>query len=680
MSPAKHALLFLLVVAAVLWWTTADAAGTAQPVDLLRDGDFEHGLEGWWPPSREGTFLDEEVKHGGRYSLRLERGVKVRHLSRSTPIDAGRSYRLSVWIRSQTPKRSKPVEIRALEFSHGKPVGWHREGTLLATGGQHDWRRFETVLHDFRPGTDTVAIYCRLDMGDEGTAWFDDLSLVPIPLPDFALKLSTERRANLFIGDDAPTVKAVLIGRDRSGKGTLKLQAKDFWGRPIQETNQQVDLGDAETVVEFSLPPDRGYFEIKGVLDVNGQTKATAATSLASLEPVTKEQMAASPFGSQVGDVALMPPAGMGWVRCCAYWRYLEPVKGQFDEAALRQMIAAAKAQGLKILIDFQDLPRWASSAPRGDPAWQRYPPRDWKEWAAFVEHVVRVCRGDVHVYETWNEPIIPWGWKGTLEDVYTLHRVTYDAVRRVDPTATVIGPCVCSGVIDKPEIDDFKTWLEMGLGKCIDGVSLHPYRLWRKPEAKTWRASFAEDLGRVRALAAKYDASQHLWITEIGWSTGTGEYRWETGVTERQQAEYLVRAAVFALSAGVECFITHNLTETESANPFQAGFGLLHSGARAPKPAYVAHATLSRLLSGARFLRKLSLTRPTALGYCFARDSNEVWVLWDHATDSRVSVPVAGKQVTLVDLMGRERRADVHRGTLVLDLGGEPVFVVVQR
>ena len=672
--------LLALTLCAAALWSNASAGEMPDNVNLLPGGDFEHGLEKWWPTSKEGAFLDEGVKHEGKRSLRLERGVKSRSLSRSISIDASRSYRLSVWIKSDTPGRSKPVRIRALEFAKGKPIGWHRRSSMVETGGQHDWRRFEIVLENFRSGTDTLAVYCHLEMGKEGKAWFDDLAVVRITLPEFDLRLLTQRRANLFVGDEGVVVQAALTCRRRTGTGTLKLRATDFWGQAAGETAREIDLAKPKTVVTFALPKRRGYFEIEGVLQVGESVEARAKTSAASLDAVTKEQTAASPFGSQVGDVALMPQAGMGWARCCAYWRYLEEKKGDFDEAAVRSMIAAVKKHGLKILINFQNLPRWASTAPEGDPRWERYPPRDWAEWAGFVERVVRICRDHVDVYETWNEPIIPWGWKGTLEDVYTLHRVTYDAIKRVDSTASVIGPCICSGVIDKPQMDDFSTWLQLGLGKCIDGVSLHPYRLWRKPEAKTWRAAFAEDLERVRALAKKHAAPQDLWITEIGWSTMSGQYKWETGVTERQQAEYLVRAGVFALAAGAKCFITHNLTEYDSPNPYQMGFGLLRLRAHSPKPAYVAHATMSRMLSGARYLRKLSMPQPSSLGYCFEKRDREVWVLWDHEKPCQVSIPVAGDQVALIDLMGCETRAEVHKGRLAVRISGEPVFVEVGR
>jgi len=668
------------VVCAIAFGGAALSEEIPDNVNLLPGGGFEDGLKEWWPPSKEGTFLDGQIKHGGEQSLRLERGVKSRHVSRGFAIDPIRSYRLSVWIRCKTPGRSKPVQIRALEFSKGKPVGWHRRESLLATGGDHDWSRFEIDLEGFRAGVDSLSVYCHLEMGEKGKAWFDDLSVVQIPLPDFELRLVTDRRANLFIAEDNAVVRAGVIGRRQLGKGVLELRAKDFWDQVVREATTEIDLAKRNTTVAFELPKRRGHFEIEGVLTVDKRAAATAKTSVASLEAVTKEQMTASPFGSQVGDVALMPPAGMGWARLCAYWRYLEREKGNFDGAAVRRMIAEARKQGLKILINFQNLPRWASSAPEGDPQWERYPPRDWQEWAGFVEQVVRICRDDVDVYETWNEPIIPWGWKGTLEDVYTLHRATYDAIKRVDRTATVIGPCICSGVIDKPEIDDFKAWLDLGLGKCIDGVSLHPYRVWRKPEAKTWRAPFAEDLERVRSLAKRYRASQDLWITEIGWSTRSGEYKWETGVTERQQAAYLVRAAVFALAAGVKCFITHNLMEHDSPNPYQVGFGLLRLHAHTPKPAYVAHATMSRLLSGASFREKIALPQPTSLAYCFEKEGREIWVLWDHEQQSQISLPVAGERATRVDLMSCEEPAKIDDGHIKIRVSGEPVFLLVQK
>lgn len=73
-------------------------------------------------------------------------------------------------------------------------------------------------------------------------------------------------------------------------------------------------------------------------------------------------------------------------------------------------------------------------------------------------------------------------------------------------------------------------------------------------------------------------------------------------------------------------------------------------------------------------------MPQPSSLGYCFEKRDREVWVLWDHEKPCQVSIPVAGDQVALIDLMGCETRAEVHKGRLAVRISGEPVFVEVGR
>ncbi len=97
------------LVCAVAFWGAALAEQIPDSVNLLPGGDFEDGLREWWPPSKEGTFLDEQIKHGGKQSLRLERGVKSRHVSRGFSTDLRRCYPPPVWIRFRTPGRMDGV-------------------------------------------------------------------------------------------------------------------------------------------------------------------------------------------------------------------------------------------------------------------------------------------------------------------------------------------------------------------------------------------------------------------------------------------------------------------------------------------------------------------------------------------------------------------------------------------
>lgn len=76
-------------------------------------------------------------------------------------------------------------------------------------------------------------------------------------------------------------------------------------------------------------------------------------------------------------------------------------------------------------------------------------PPRDWKQWEAFVREAVEhaVERYSLEVvrqwyFEVWNEPNLPgWFWGGNLADFMRLWQTTHRAIKSVDASLRVGGP-----------------------------------------------------------------------------------------------------------------------------------------------------------------------------------------------------------------------------------------------
>ena len=76
-------------------------------------------------------------------------------------------------------------------------------------------------------------------------------------------------------------------------------------------------------------------------------------------------------------------------------------------------------------------------------------PPKDWKQWAAFVRESVQhaVDRYTLDVvrqwyFEVWNEPnLFGWFWGGTREDFFQLWRTTFHAIKSVDGRLRIGGP-----------------------------------------------------------------------------------------------------------------------------------------------------------------------------------------------------------------------------------------------
>jgi hypothetical protein len=129
-------------------------------------------------------------------------------------------------------------------------------------------------------------------------------------------------------------------------------------------------------------------------------------------------------------------------------------------------------------------------------------------------------------------------------------------------------------------------------------------------------------------------------------------------------------------LSAGVESAYWYLLKDYDQF----AGMGLLRDdndalGAGGPTPAFVSYATLIRMLDHATFQERIRTDARTHL-YRFERDDKQVQVAW--ATDARSTLVFeADAPVTRVTFMGRTETLDPERGSIRLDVGQEPLFLL---
>jgi hypothetical protein len=377
-----------------------------------------------------------------------------------------------------------------------------------------------------------------------------------------------------------------------------------------------------------------------------------------------------------------------------AYWRYLEPEPGKYRWERLEANLKRARSADLKVVLCFAQTARWASTAPEGHADFGIYPPKNWPDLSRFVEAAVRRFGQDVNAWEIWNEPVIPWGWKGSADDVVTLHRTIHGAIRRVQPHATILGPCICQGTFPLLRLKAFQSVLPLGILGYCDGLAIHPYRQPFGPEY----TFFAEELAQLRAFADQRGVKQGLWITEIGWSTSEYPFWPKRKVSELDQAAYLARSAVTAVAQEVRLFNWHSLGEWDIPNPYEKQFGIVRAGMTGPKPAYVAYAVTAHYLAGARYTGRLSGTglvcspdrvsrekiwdglRPASTqsvdGYWFNSAGKPLLIAWSiSGRPETIQLPASG-DVQVQDALGSVARLSPRDRHVALQLSELPVFV----
>jgi len=287
--------------------------------------------------------------------------------------------------------------------------------------------------------------------------------------------------------------------------------------------------------------------------------------------------------------LARLQEAGAGWVRVDVGWTTLPPTRsGPFERwyaELLDDVLAAAREHHLKVVLEFWLTPSWAS------PTGSSYaPPTDPTAYARAVGRAAQRWGHLVDAWEIWNEPNFDGFFEGADPQTYVdLLCAAYPAVKEYDDAPVLFGGIMYN---DAP-------WLtrayEAGAAGCFDALAVHPYigPSDAAPETASvgavWRLTSTPMVHDV--MQQWGDGGKQIWITELGWSTGTENdgNTWDRPVTVPQQADFLRRAVRLVREEYpyVGPIIWYRDVDGPSRR-YQDGFGLMRSDLRA-KPAFRA-------------------------------------------------------------------------------------------
>jgi polysaccharide biosynthesis protein PslG len=269
-------------------------------------------------------------------------------------------------------------------------------------------------------------------------------------------------------------------------------------------------------------------------------------------------------------DLRLAKEAGFTWVKQRFEWRYIEKEDDDaFEWDEPDRVVDAINRAGLGIVARLDNQPAWA----RGDGVFPASgPPDDLANWRDFVEDVAERYKGKIQAYEIWNEPNLSREWGGAPPDAraYTeMLRVSYQAIKRVDPQALVIS----AGLSPTTEMSDrarsdmlfLREMYQAGAAQYFDILGVHapgykappetdPGEVARNPEfnnndpspeelRRAYSFRHVEDVRRIALENGDWD--KQIALMEMGWTSDQrpdSPYAWHS-VTEDQKAQYLVRA-----------------------------------------------------------------------------------------------------------------------------------------
>lgn len=303
--------------------------------------------------------------------------------------------------------------------------------------------------------------------------------------------------------------------------------------------------------------------------------------------------------------------------------------------------------------------------------------PTDMGAYARWAARVVERYDGDGHrdapgsprvsAWEIWNEPDKAGTWlpKADPAAYAQMLRLSYDAIKAADPTATVLNGGVYTfdaigeaGFMDR--VVDLAGW------DSFDVLSIHPWLIDHAPDNPALinpREGFDVTIpGRIE-LAKRWIAARGggkpLWITEVGWSTCGGACPASFARSPDEQANYMVRTFILAAAAGVDHVNYFQLEDKFDGSQQPWGPAAILNDDLSPKPAYFAYGTMSALLQFARYGGTGPLHRPGDIAHhqFVLSDGGSVDVLWSLRGPRQVELALnPALTATLINRDGNEQ------------------------
>jgi hypothetical protein len=516
--------------------------------ELVSNGGFESGVSGWkgWHPSVQplyrvapGRTSDHAVKLARRDS---GRGVlnDVRSTVESTTEAA--TYDLSAWVRAPRPGITGQLRIR--EISRAGSIRMTTADFRLDDSG---WQQVSLTHRATRTGSRLDINIIARDLRKGYEMLVDDVSMrrrsagstpVVMPPPSSTVTSPTGVSTVPVTTRTTPTSSSTSTSVTPSPSRTVPAQ-------PAGPVGSDPDDLDAETLALGA--------QWHGVWAEWTDAKRTKVLDTLKANGVTE-------------------------VRVDIGWSLIQPNAGSYDMSygvpLVDKVFTMANERGLDVLATFWLTPSWAN-----DGAGTRVLPDDVNDYAKAIKWAASRWKKEVSSWEVWNEPDSEDFLKPPDANAYTkLLKAAYPAVKAGNPDAEV--------VVGGPQHVNTQ-WTEKvykaGARNYFDVMSVHPYMSNRPPEDADDGTAYkmAHTKALINLMKSYSDGDKPIWYTEFGWSVhkdSSSTPNWARGVSEAQQADYLVRSMdyVKANFPQVRKLYWYTAWDKNTGNVHEDGFGMI--------------------------------------------------------------------------------------------------------
>jgi polysaccharide biosynthesis protein PslG len=365
------------------------------------------------------------------------------------------------------------------------------------------------------------------------------------------------------------------------------------------------------------------------------------------------------------GEMEMLAAAGFRWIRMDFGWEGIEREKGKYDFCAYDRLISALEKHHVRavFILDYANQHYDRGQSPYSDEGRQAM-----ARWAAAA---ARHFRGRGILWEMYNEPnIFFWRPRPDVSQYAKLALEVGRALRAAEPRETYIGPATSTV--------DFKfleKCFQAGLLEYWSAVSVHPYRQ-EGPETA------AKDYARLRQLIDRYaPKGKKIPIVSGEWGYSSGWNKFD----ETRQGKMLPRQFLVNLAHEVPLSIWYDWHDDgQDVKEPEHHFGTVHFNCEpdrrpiyTPKPAYTAAQTLTTMLDGFRFDKRLPQPADDDYAYVFTTGSQRRFAAWTTAQPHPVKIATGQGQFTVVSYLGEKSQATAHDGSVKITLTDAPQYIL---
>lgn len=374
-------------------------------------------------------------------------------------------------------------------------------------------------------------------------------------------------------------------------------------------------------------------------------------------------------------NAKLMAQSGYGWARDSQNWDQIEKEPGVYVwRDSIIKGIDAFYENGLEVLyiLGYTNPLYDDGSTPASEEAIAAY--------ARYCYETAKFFQGKISHYEIWNEYNIR-GFNPSSEPPETYARMLkagYEAIKKADPNAVVIGCATC-----KIDLGWIERVFAAGGYDYMDVVSVHPYKV-QAPDSDDMRS----DVRKLKELCLKYGEEKPIYYSEEGFSTAPNQLE-EHGYTERQATINLAKH-VFANNAfdlGDVVFMYDFQNDGPDPNEKEQNFGIIRTwehptGAwdyphpNAAKESFVA-ISFSNYIDTSHSIKEIIADTPDEriLLYESNDSDDDMVIMWSEGDKKRISLKLS-PEITVFDLYGNPTKMQSENSVFTFELGGSIVYI----